>query len=161
MSYLFAFSYCCVLGLCHSFKSCAMPLSLLLQQHLSITIRRRKSGTQDKGKKGKGVRKSRGTLYRKKKCRGTSQVPPLHLLTHLPSKCTPHPSHKPPLLLHISVFTKLSCWAQNECPIIPITQSSFHLKEKHPLKGKTSGDFPGDPVVKMPCFQYRGHRFSP
>ena len=139
-----------------------MPLPLLLQQQLPITIGRRKSGAQDKGVKGKGVGKSRGTLYRKKKCRGTSQVPALCPLTLRPSKCSPRPSHKPALLLlHTSVFTKLSCWARNECPVIPITQSSFHLKEKHPLKGTAAGDFPGGPVVKAPCFQYRGHRFNP
>ena len=31
-SHLILISLCCVLGLCHSFKSCALPLSLLLHQ---------------------------------------------------------------------------------------------------------------------------------
>ena len=31
LSYLILTSLCCVLGLCHSFKTCALPLSLLLQ----------------------------------------------------------------------------------------------------------------------------------
>ena len=32
-SHLIPIGLCCVLGLCHSFKSCALPLSLLLQRH--------------------------------------------------------------------------------------------------------------------------------
>ena len=32
LSHLIWSVLCCVLGLCHSFKSCALPLSLLLQQ---------------------------------------------------------------------------------------------------------------------------------
>ena len=29
------------------------------------------------------------------------------------------------------------------------------------VKGKSQGDFSGGPVVKTPCFHYRGHRFDP
>ena len=103
-------------------------------QQLPVTVRRRKSGPGTKTRRGREWG-SRGheTLYTKKKRKQTSQVPPLHLLTHSPASCTPHPSHQPPLLLHTPVFTTVSCWAHNECPII---QSSFHLKEKHPLKRK-------------------------
>ena len=33
LAHLILISLCCVLGLCHSFKSCALPLSLLLHTH--------------------------------------------------------------------------------------------------------------------------------
>ena len=118
-------------------------------------------GSRTKARRGKKWENQGAHCIGRKSAGGASQVPALCLLTLLPSKCTPHPSHKPPLLLHTSVFTKLSCRAHNECPIIPIIQSSFYLKEKHPLKWKAAGDFPGGPVVKKPCFQYRGCRFNP
>ena len=42
-SHLILISLCCVLGLGHSFKSCALPLSLLLQFHPQIFFCKRKN----------------------------------------------------------------------------------------------------------------------
>ena len=75
-----------------------MPLPLLLQQQLPITIGRRKSGAQDKGVKGKGVGKSRGTLYRKKKVQGDI------------SSASSVPAHTPALQMQSSPFPQ-ACFA--------------------------------------------------